>query len=95
MVKWINVSTSQHQLKLFDGNRLIKTYPIAVGKILTPSPSGTYTIINKQRQSLADHLECFGWVCQNLITGYMVQIIQLQSVRMSPMDVFECIIMMF
>ena len=32
MVKWINVSTSQHQLKLFDGNRLLKTYPIAVGK---------------------------------------------------------------
>jgi lipoprotein-anchoring transpeptidase ErfK/SrfK len=49
MVKWIDVSTSQHQLKLFDGNRLIKAYPIAVGKILTPTPSGTYTIINKQR----------------------------------------------
>jgi lipoprotein-anchoring transpeptidase ErfK/SrfK len=49
MVKWIDVSTSQHQLKLFDGNRLIQAYPIAVGKILTPTPSGTYTIINKQR----------------------------------------------
>jgi lipoprotein-anchoring transpeptidase ErfK/SrfK len=49
MVKWIDVSTSQHQLKLFDGNRLIKAYPIAVGKILTPTSSGTYTIINKQR----------------------------------------------
>ena len=48
MEKWIDISTSQHQLKLFDGNRLIKTYPIAVGKILSPSPSGTYTIINKQ-----------------------------------------------
>ncbi len=48
MVRRIDVSTSQHQLKLFEGNRLIKTYPIAVGKILTPSPSGTYTIINKQ-----------------------------------------------
>jgi lipoprotein-anchoring transpeptidase ErfK/SrfK len=49
MAKWIDVSTSQHQLKLFDGNRLIKAYPIAVGKILSPTPSGTYTIINKQR----------------------------------------------
>jgi lipoprotein-anchoring transpeptidase ErfK/SrfK len=48
MAKWIDVYTSQHQLKLFDGNRLIKTYPIAVGKMLSPSPSGTYTIINKQ-----------------------------------------------
>ena len=48
MVKWIDVSTSRHQLKLFDGNKLIKTYPIAVGKILTPTPKGTYKIINKQ-----------------------------------------------
>lgn len=48
MVKWIDVSTSKHQLKLFDGNRLIKTYPIAVGKMLSPTPSGTYSIINKQ-----------------------------------------------
>jgi lipoprotein-anchoring transpeptidase ErfK/SrfK len=48
VARWIDVSTSQHQLKLFDGSRLIKTYPIAVGKILSPSPSGTYTIINKQ-----------------------------------------------
>lgn len=36
MAKWIDVSTSQHQLKLFDGNRLIKVYLIAVGKILSP-----------------------------------------------------------
>ncbi len=48
MVIWIDVSTSKHQLKLFDGNKLIKTYPIAVGKILSPTPSGTYTVINKQ-----------------------------------------------
>ena len=48
MVKWIDVSTSQHQLKLFDGSSLIKTYPIAVGRILTPTPTGSYTIINKQ-----------------------------------------------
>ncbi|MFJ8256627.1 L,D-transpeptidase [Peribacillus asahii] len=48
MARWIDVSTSRHQLKLFDGNRLIKTYPIAVEKILSPTPSGTYTIINKQ-----------------------------------------------
>ncbi len=49
MVKWIDVSVSQHRLKLFDGNRLIKTYPIAVGKILTQNPYRTFTIINKQR----------------------------------------------
>lgn len=48
MVKWIDVSTTRHQLKLYDNNKLIKVYPIAVGKMLTPSPAGTYTIINKQ-----------------------------------------------
>lgn len=48
MVRWIDVSASKRQLKLFDGNKLIKTYPIAVGKMLTPTPTGTYTIINKQ-----------------------------------------------
>jgi lipoprotein-anchoring transpeptidase ErfK/SrfK len=48
MVKWIDVSITKHQLKLFDGSRLMKVYPIAVGKILSPTPSGTYTIINKQ-----------------------------------------------
>ncbi len=48
MAKWIHISTSKHQLKLFDGSRLLKTYPIAVGSMLTPTPSGTYNIINKQ-----------------------------------------------
>ena len=48
MARWIDVSTSHHRLKLFDGDRLIKPYPSAVGKMLSPTPSGTYTIINKQ-----------------------------------------------
>lgn len=48
MAKWIDISTSRHRLTLFENNRVLKVYPIAVGKILTPTPSGTYTIINKQ-----------------------------------------------
>ncbi|NHM32055.1 L,D-transpeptidase [Neobacillus terrae] len=48
MARWIDVSTSKHHLRLYDGNRLIKSYPIATGKILTGTPYGTYTIINKQ-----------------------------------------------
>jgi len=48
MAKWISISTSKHQLALHDGSRIVKVYPIAVGKMLTPTPSGTYTIINKQ-----------------------------------------------
>lgn len=48
MAKWIGVSTTKHQLTLYEDNSLIKTYPIATGKILTQTPFGTYTIINKQ-----------------------------------------------
>lgn len=47
MAVWIDVSTSRHELKMFDDDRLIKTYPIAVGKMLSPTPTGTYRIINK------------------------------------------------
>lgn len=49
MEKWIDVSTSRHTLTLMDGNNVLKKYPIAVGKMLTPTPSGAYKIINKQR----------------------------------------------
>jgi lipoprotein-anchoring transpeptidase ErfK/SrfK len=47
MAKWIDISTSHHQLKLFDDDTLLNTYPIGVGKMLTPTPFGTYSIINK------------------------------------------------
>lgn len=92
MVKWIDVSVSQHRLKLFDGNRLIKTYPIAVGK--------HKTLIGRLRLSInnaiaVDHLECYRWGCQSLITAYTEPITHLPSARMSRMDVFECLIMMF
>lgn len=48
MPYWIDVSTKNHKLRLYLGKRLIKTYPVAIGKILTPTPAGTYAIINKQ-----------------------------------------------
>jgi lipoprotein-anchoring transpeptidase ErfK/SrfK len=47
MAKWIGVSTTKHQLTLYENSSSIKTYPIATGKILTQTPFGTYTIINK------------------------------------------------
>ncbi|VEF49505.1 murein transglycosylase [Bacillus freudenreichii] len=47
MPYWIDVSTKTHKLRLFLGKRLIKTYPVAIGKMLTPTPTGTYKIINK------------------------------------------------
>lgn len=48
MVRWIDISIGKHELKLFDGDRLLKKYPIAVGRIVTATPTGTFTIINKQ-----------------------------------------------
>ena len=55
LTDWISTSfsgtsswTMKHWLKLYDGHHLIKIYPIAVGKMVTSTPMGTYRIINKQ-----------------------------------------------
>ena len=40
----IVIHTSCGQLELYEGNRLIRHYPIAVGKVATPTPHGHYTI---------------------------------------------------
>jgi len=47
MVLRIDVAVKSHRLSLFNDQKLIKSYPIAVGKMLTPTPSGDYRIINK------------------------------------------------
>lgn len=44
----IHVSTAKRRLTLLNAGRVVKTYPIGVGKMLTPTPKGIYTIINKQ-----------------------------------------------
>ncbi|MCP3773049.1 L,D-transpeptidase [Paenibacillus sp. MZ04-78.2] len=43
----IIVDLSQRMLHLLEGSRVIRSYPIAIGKILTQSPVGEYRIINK------------------------------------------------
>lgn len=43
----IRIQLSKFRLYLYDGARLIKSYPIAVGKVATRTPIGDYTIINK------------------------------------------------
>jgi lipoprotein-anchoring transpeptidase ErfK/SrfK len=48
MTLWIDVAISKHQLTLYDASIPLKVYPIAVGKILTPTPKGNYIIINKE-----------------------------------------------
>lgn len=45
---WIDVSVSKRQLKLYDASVLLKMYPVAIGKVLTPTPTGNYMIVNKE-----------------------------------------------
>jgi lipoprotein-anchoring transpeptidase ErfK/SrfK len=43
----IDISLSKKRLFLYEGNTLIKSYSIGIGKILTRTPVGKYVIINK------------------------------------------------
>ncbi|MDQ0175540.1 L,D-transpeptidase [Bacillus chungangensis] len=47
MAYTIDVSVLKHTLTLLKDGRVVKQYPIGVGKMLTPTPVGTYTIVNK------------------------------------------------
>jgi L,D-transpeptidase ErfK/SrfK len=44
--KRIVISIPDRKLVLFDGETVLKTYPVAVGKASTPTPRGEFTIIN-------------------------------------------------
>ncbi len=44
----IIISIAAKTLSLYREGRLIKSYPVAIGKPTTPTPLGTFTIINKQ-----------------------------------------------
>ena len=48
MTLWIDVDVGKKQLTLYDASTVIKRYPIAIGKILTPTPTGNYMIVNKE-----------------------------------------------
>ncbi|QUH24584.1 L,D-transpeptidase [Serpentinicella alkaliphila] len=43
----ISVDINKRLLTLYLNNKIHKTYPVAVGKPSTPTPTGTYTIKNK------------------------------------------------
>lgn len=43
----IEINTEKHTLTLFRNNAAYKTYPVAVGKPSTPTPKGTFKIVNK------------------------------------------------
>ncbi|WP_127591949.1 L,D-transpeptidase [Paenibacillus lautus] len=44
----IIVDTSDFQLHLLDGDIVVRTFPVAIGKMATQTPPGNYTIVNKQ-----------------------------------------------
>ncbi|QGU96116.1 L,D-transpeptidase family protein [Clostridium bovifaecis] len=43
----ITINVSNRRLTLFQNGKVFKSYPIAVGKPSTPTPRGTFRIINK------------------------------------------------
>ncbi|MGG3509730.1 L,D-transpeptidase [Paenibacillus lautus] len=44
----IIVDLSDFQLHLLDGDLVVRTFPVAIGKMATQTPPGNYTIVNKQ-----------------------------------------------
>jgi lipoprotein-anchoring transpeptidase ErfK/SrfK len=43
----IQIHTQKRLLQLYDGQRLLHSFPIAVGKKATPTPHGQFSIANK------------------------------------------------
>ncbi|MBU5674326.1 L,D-transpeptidase [Paenibacillus brevis] len=43
----IIVDLSDRTLYLLDGNNVLRGFPVGIGKMLTQTPQGEYTIINK------------------------------------------------
>jgi lipoprotein-anchoring transpeptidase ErfK/SrfK len=45
--KRLVVSLTDHKMVVLEDNHIVKMYPVAVGKPRTPSPSGTFEIVNR------------------------------------------------
>jgi lipoprotein-anchoring transpeptidase ErfK/SrfK len=46
-MRWVLVSIPDRKLALFENGKVIRVYRIAVGKTMTPSPSGEFKIVNR------------------------------------------------
>src|SRR4051794_9761534 len=44
----IQISVLKRRLTLYHNGKLVKIYPIAVGKMLTNTPTGEFVIVNRQ-----------------------------------------------
>src|SRR5258708_33154684 len=47
LTRFVMISIPDRQLALVDNGQVIRTFPIAVGKDSTPSPSGDFVVINR------------------------------------------------
>src|SRR5262250_2494849 len=46
-VRWVLVSLPDRRLALFENGKVVRTYPVAIGKASTPSPVGAFKIVNR------------------------------------------------
>lgn len=46
-VRWVLVSLPDRKLALFENGKVVRTYPVAIGKSSTPSPVGAFKIVNR------------------------------------------------
>ncbi|RED65540.1 L,D-transpeptidase [Cohnella lupini] len=44
----IIVDLSDRNLYLLDGNTVVRSFPVGIGKMLTKTPTGEFSIVNKQ-----------------------------------------------
>jgi lipoprotein-anchoring transpeptidase ErfK/SrfK len=44
------ISLRDHKLALIEDGRAVKIYPVAIGKLSTPSPTGTFSLISRVSQ---------------------------------------------
>lgn len=47
LTRFIMISIPDRQLALVDNGQMVKSFPVAVGKDSTPSPSGDFTVVNR------------------------------------------------
>lgn len=56
----IQVNLSDRQLTLWQNGQVVRRYPVAVGRPESPTPTGRFTIVEKER--VADPVYGFRWL---------------------------------
>lgn len=87
----ILIDVSEKTLYILDGNKLINKYPVATGKSSTPTPLGSWKVVNKARWGGV--LGPGGWdlTCLGANMAFMVPVVLILSAPALPAVVFECL----